>query len=198
MKTILGRSRRAMILCLVAAFFAPLMATAAPNDDLGLPIGTVAPPIDTPLDQASKPRGMPSLMGEKGLVFVFYRSADWCPYCKRQLDDINGGLAELEKRGYRVAALSYDKPEILAKFSAEHDIKFALLSDPERKVIERYYVRDTQYTDKSNYHYGVPRPIIFILDAKGVIKGKLFEETYKTRPPVAAVIAKIDELTAAK
>jgi peroxiredoxin len=40
----------------------------------------------------------------------------------------------------------------------------------------------------------VPRPIIFVLDPKGVIKAKLFEESFKNRPPVTAVISKLDEL----
>ena len=37
---------------------------------------------------------------------------------------------------------------------------------------------------------------IFILDPSGTIKAKLFEATFKTRPPVSAVIAKIDEFDA--
>jgi hypothetical protein len=52
-------------------------------------------------------------MGRNGLVLFFYRSADWCPFCQAQLVDINTGVPEIEKRGYRVAGLSYDSPEIL-------------------------------------------------------------------------------------
>jgi hypothetical protein len=36
-----------------------------------------------------------------------------------------------------------------------------------------------------------------VRDTKGTIKAKLFEETFKTRPPVAAVISKLDDLTTA-
>jgi hypothetical protein len=40
----------------------------------------------------------------------------------------------------------------------------------------------------------VPRPIIFVLDKSGVIKAKLYEESFKVRPPVTAVISTLDGL----
>jgi peroxiredoxin len=67
------------------------------------------------------------------------------------------------------------------------------LSDPKSEVIDRYKLRDPQYPPGSRA-YGVPRPIIFILDANGIIKAKLYEESYKDRPPVTSVISKLDEL----
>jgi peroxiredoxin len=188
--------RRLASLCAIVFVLAiPPAARAA--DDLGPPVGSVAPAIGTPLDQTSKPRALPSLAGKNGTVLLFFRSADWCPYCQRQLMDLNAGLADIEKRGYRLAAISYDSPEILNGFTEKREIKFTLLSDPRSEVIDRWNLRDPQYKDKPKFN-GVPRPIIFILDAKGVIKAKLFEETYKTRPPVAEVVARLDQVTGTK
>lgn len=190
-------SRRNIFLLALGAFLAgPPSLTAMAAEDLGPPVGMKAPDIGTPPDQTGKPRALSELMGKNGLVLVFFRSADWCPYCQRQLIDINGGLADIEKRGYKVAALSYDSPEILAAFTAKREIGFTFLSDPKSEVIDRYKLRDPQYP-ADNRAYGVPRPIIFILDSKGVIKAKLFEETYKTRPPVSQVVAKLDGLAGA-
>ena len=50
-------------------------ATAA--EELGPAIGTKAPEIGTPADQTGKTRSFASLLGEKGVVLVFYRSAFW-------------------------------------------------------------------------------------------------------------------------
>ncbi|MHB1204925.1 MAG: peroxiredoxin family protein [Rhodospirillaceae bacterium] len=185
-------ARRAVSLCAMALILACSPAARA-DDDLGPAVGTVAPAIGTPLDQASKPRALSSIKGKNGTVLLFFRSADWCPYCQRQLMDLNAGLADIEKRGYRLAAISYDSPETLNKFTEKREIKYTLLSDPKSEVIDRWNLRDPQYKDKPKFD-GVPRPIIFILDAKGVIKAKLYEETYKTRPPVAEVVAKLDHL----
>src|ERR1700722_18312650 len=162
-------------------------------EDLGPPVGTKAPDIGKRLDQTGKHRGLDDVMGPNGLVLMFFRSADWCPYCQAQLIDVNGGNAEIEKRGYRVAALSYDSPEILQTFTAKRHIAFTFLSDPKSEVIDLYKLRDPQYPPGSRA-YGVPRPIIFVLDKSGVIKAKLYEESFKVRPPVAAVISTLDEL----
>jgi peroxiredoxin len=170
-----------------------LVAVAALADDLGPPVGTKAPDIGTRLDQTGKPRTLADLMSKNGLVLLFFRSADWCPFCKAQLIDVNGGVAEILKRGYGVAALSYDSPEILAAFTAKRNIAYTLLSDPKSEAIDLYKLRDPQYPP-GNRAYGVPRPIIFVLDPDGIIKAKLYEESFKDRPPVTAVISKLDAL----
>jgi peroxiredoxin len=168
-------------------------ATTSFAEDLGPAIGTKAPDIGTRLDQFGKPRQLSDLMGRNGLVLFFFRSADWCPFCQAQLVDINGGVAEIEKRGYRVAGLSYDTPEILETATAKRHLTFTLLSDTKSEIIDRYNLRDPQYPP-GNRAYGVPRPIIFVLDPQGVIKAKLFEESFKNRPPASSVISRLDEL----
>jgi peroxiredoxin len=169
------------------------ISVTASAEDLGPPVGNKAPDIGTRLDQTGKPRTLADLMGKNGLVLMFFRSADWCPYCQAQLIDVNSGVAEIEKRGYRVAALSYDSPDVLQAFTAKRHIAYTFLSDPKSEVIDLYKLRDLQYPPGSRA-YGVPRPIIFVLDKNSVIKAKLYEESFKVRPPVTAVIATLDEL----
>ncbi len=178
----------AVALVALSSFSATALA-----EDLGPPVGVAAPDIGTRLDQTGKPRTLADVTGKNGLVLMFFRSADWCPYCQAQLIDVNGGAAEIEKRGYHIAALSYDSPEILQTFTAKRHIAFTFLSDPKSEVIDLYKLRDPQYPTGSRA-YGVPRPIIFILDNKGVIKAKLYEESFKVRPPVTAVISTLDGL----
>jgi peroxiredoxin len=178
---------------MVFAFASSIKPAAA--EDLGPPVGLIAPDIGKRLDQAGTPRTLADVMGSKGLVLMFFRSADWCPFCQAQLIDINSGAAEIEKRGYRIAALSYDSPEILKTFADKRNISFTFLSDPKSEVIDLYKLRDPQYPAGSRA-YGVPRPIIFILDKGGVIRTKLYEESFKVRPPVSAVIGALDALAA--
>jgi len=185
--------RTALRLACILPLLALLVPLANSAEDLGPAIGTTAPDIGTRLDQLGKPHRLPDLMGRNGLVLFFFRSADWCPYCQAQLIDVNGGVAEIEKRGYRVAGLSYDSPEILRAFTVKRHLTYTLLSDPKSEIIDRYKLRDPQYPPGSRA-YGVPRPIIFVLDPLAVIKAKLYEESFKNRPPVTAVISKLDEL----
>ena len=180
-----------MLVLLVVAAAPPSVPARA--DDLGPVIGTMAPDIGTRLDQVGKPHRLPDLMGKNGLVLFFFRSADWCPYCQAQLIDLNGGIAEIEKRGYHVVGLSYDSPEILQAFTLKRHLTYTLLSDPKSEVIDRYALRDPQYPP-GNRANGVPRPIIFVLDPQAMIRAKLYEESFKNRPPVGAIVTKLDEL----
>lgn len=185
--------RVAAILASMVLVGAMLHVSAWAEEDLGPAIGTTAPDIGTRLDQTGKPHQLADLMGSSGLVLFFFRSAGWCPFCQAQLIDINGGAAEIEKRGYHVAGLSYDNPDVLQAFTVKRNLTYTLLSDPKSEVIDRYKLRDPQYPP-GNRAYGVPRPIIFILNPQATIKAKLYGETFKIRPPVTDVISKLDEL----
>jgi len=181
------------IAALVLTFGLAAAAHANPPYDLGPAIGSKVPAIGTPQDETGKPRSLESLAGEKGTVLFFFRSAAWCPYCQLQLMDLNGGVAELEKRGYRLAGISYEPPAVDAEFIGKRGLKYPLLSDPKSEIIDRYKLRDPQYK-KGSRAYGVPQPVIFILNRDGVVKAKLYEDVYTKRPPVKLVLETIDML----
>lgn len=174
---------------LLAAFamMAALPASAIPV------AGDKAPEIAAS-DFAGKPQTLKTLAGRKGIVVMFFRSAAWCPYCKAQLIAMNADAAQpLAKRGYTLVGLSYDPAPVLAKFAAERRIAWPLLSDPRSTVIDAWGLRDPAYP-AGNMAHGVPRPAIFVIDTRGVIKARLMEEHYRQRPPAASVIAAIDAL----
>ena len=182
-----------MVATLVLAFLGSSIPARA--QELGLRIGTKIPDIGTPSDQTGKQRSLSSLMGEKGLVLFFFRSADWCPYCQAQMMDLSTATAAIERRGYKMAGISYDTPEILSTFIERRKIAYALLSDPKSEIIDRYELRDPQYRPGSRA-YGVPRPIILVIDRTGTIKAKLYEETYQKRPPATLVVETLDKIAA--
>ena len=180
-------------LALISAL-TPIRAGANPDFDLGPPVNAKAPDIGSPRDFTGWPRTLVSLMGEKGLVLFFFRSADWCPFCQAQLMDLNTAFKDMEMRGYNLVGVSYDSPEILKTFIERRDIGFTLLSDPQSEIIDRYKLRDPQYPP-GNRAYGVPRPIIFVLDKSGSIRAKLYEETYTKRPPAKLVVETLDRIS---
>lgn len=179
-------------LLLVFGLAAP--ASANPDFDLGPAVGATAPDIGTPVDSAGTPRSLQSLMGKQGLVLFFYRSAAWCPFCQLQLMNLNSGAADIAARGYGLAGISYEPPAVNAKFVSENRISYPLLSDPQSDIIDRYGLRDPQYK-KGSRAYGVPRPVIFILDRNGTIRAKLYEDGYIKRPPVSLVRETLDKVT---
>ena len=179
---------------LAPLLFALILAwpAAAAAFDPGPAVGTRVPPIAA-RDVTGKPVTLRGLSGSKGVVLVFFRSARWCPYCQKQLIDLRDAQAPLAARGYRLVALSYDAPDVLTRFAAQRDIGYDLLSDAGSVTIDAFKMRDPQYKPDS-FAYGVPTPAIFVLSPLGVVKAKLAEEGYKTRPPVATVLAAVDAL----
>ena len=138
--------KRAFLVALAALLFATLIeagqARANPDFELGPAINAKAPDIGMPPDQTGAPRALASLMGDKGMVLFFFRSADWCPYCQAQMMDLNTAVAGIERRGYKMAGISYDRPEILKTFIERRNIGYTLLSDPKSEIIDRYKLRD--------------------------------------------------------
>ena len=82
----------------------------------GLQAGAKAPTISL-RDQNGKLQDLGTLSGPNGLLLLFFRSADWCPFCKGQLVDLEGAQQAFAAKGIGVAAISYDSPEILANFA---------------------------------------------------------------------------------
>ena len=182
-----------LLFALLLAIGLSMPAAANPDFDLGPAVGSVAPDIGMPADSAGAPRSLQSLMGKQGLVLFFYRSAAWCPFCQLQLMNLNSGAADIAARGYGLAGISYEPPAVNAKFIAENKIAYPLLSDAQSEIIDRYGLRDPQYK-KGSRAYGVPRPVIFVLDRNGTIRAKLYEDGYIKRPPASLVIETLDKV----
>src|SRR5204862_5816182 len=109
---------------------------------LGPQVGTTVPDFSL-ADQHGKKWTLQSVMGPKGAMIVFYRSADWCPYCKSQLLELQAQYEQLRKDGLGLVGISYDSQEILAAFSEQHGITFPLLSDAGSATIKRYGILNT-------------------------------------------------------
>ena len=185
-------NRRAVLAAATLAGLGPFGAAQA-DAPFGPRVGTRAPDLGVRADQAGKMRTLGELAGRKGVVLVFYRSAGWCPFCQAQLMALNDGRAQIESRGYKVVGISYDEPAVTKAFTDRRGIGYVLLSDPKSEAIGSWGLRDPQYPVGHRAH-GVPRPAIFVLDRKGVIRASLAEETYQKRPPVSEVLKAIDAI----
>lgn len=127
------------------------------------------------------------LAGEKGTVVAFFRSADWCPYCKKQLIDLKEAAAPLAGEGWTLIGVSYDSPETLADFKAAKELPYGLYSDAGSAAIDAYHLRNPDVPAGSRY-YGIPHPAIVFIAADGMVKAVMREEGYKDRPPVEAIL----------
>lgn len=152
-----------------------------------LPVGASIPALKAP-DQHGDLRSTADLMGPKGMLLMFSRSFDWCPYCKRQLSQLVGVADQFEALGLSIVAITYDPVELLAEVAEDEAIGFTLLHDPDVTHVKSFGILNTQY-EPGDRAYGIPYPGIFLVDPQGVIRHKLAEEDYRIRPDFADVLA---------
>jgi DsbC/DsbD-like thiol-disulfide interchange protein len=99
-------------------------------------------------------------------------------------------LPELKSQGLGIAAISYDPPATLKAFADQHGITFPLLSDTGSDTIKRYTLLNASATGRMA---GIPYPGTFVLDAKGVVVSRAFEESYTERATAASLLARVQK-----
>jgi len=176
----------------LVAFATLLLAAALPAAELpalammpGLKVGDRAAAF-TLKNSAGGDVALGDLLKNGPVALAFVRSADWCPFCRRQLQDLQKNLSAIEAAGLQLIALSYDSVATNAVATTKLGLTFPLLSDPGSKVIDAYGIRNAEAKGKAE---GVPHPVLFIVDRSGTIRGKLMRDGYRDRPESAEIIS---------
>jgi len=136
--------------------FLLLTGISSPAREYGPPLGAKLPAFNLS-DQDGRAHSAQSLLGPKGALILFYPSA-------AQLMELEQSRAEFAKLGLGVAAIGYDSVAILHDFAQHNGVHFPLLSDSRSAVIKK--------------HLDAPYPGMFVLDSKGMITAKYFEDEY--------------------
>jgi hypothetical protein len=102
--------------------------------------------------------------------------------------ELQGRYDEIRKQGLGLIAISYDSPDTLKAFSASRGIRFPLISDPGSAIIRRFGILNEQ-AEPGSRSYGIPHPGTFIVDRKGVVTARFFEDAYQERYTAATILA---------
>jgi hypothetical protein len=86
----------------------------------------------------------------------------------------------LEKNGVRIAAISYDSPDVLAAFAEKHGIHYPLLSDAGSAVIRDFGIFNQNMAPDLR-SYGVPHPTEYLVSPDGIVIRKYFVDNYQHR-----------------
>src|SRR5206468_2165023 len=113
--------------------------------------------------------------------------------------ELQRSLPQLERAGYALFAISYDRPADLRAFADGHGITYPLLGDEGSRVIRALGVLDE---DLEAHHavFGVPTrpeqqgvayPMTFVLDERGRVARKIVEENYRVRSSSGWLVADV-------
>lgn len=132
---------------------------------MAIEVGQKAPAFTLP-NAGGEPRSLESYAGRR-LIVYFYPKA-FTPGCTGESCDFRDSDAPLRAAGYTVVGVSPDPVAKLAKFQAEYDLPFDLLSDADHAMAEQYGAWGT----KKNYgreYEGLIRSTV-VLDETGTVE----------------------------
>lgn len=121
---------------------------------------------------------------EQTSVLVFYRGA-WCPYCLKQLKDVEKELMSAKPAAVNVYAISVDRDVVAKKMKDKNKFSFEVVSDPKAlslkafnivnklddKLVKKYkssYSIDVE-ADSGEKHHMVAHPGVFIVKSGKII-----------------------------
>jgi peroxiredoxin len=128
--------------------------------------------------------------------------------------ELQGRLKSLQAQGLGLATVSYDSRDVIAAFAKQHGITFPMLADPGSETIKRYGILNTvvaeafgpnrddpavkaevrQYISEGNPSpnmAGIAFPGTFLLDRRGRVTSRFFEDFYVERNTVASVLKRL-------
>lgn len=127
--------------------------------------GKAAPAFTLP-DAAGTKVALKDLRGRDVIVYFYPR--DNTPGCTKEACGFRDLWSDIQQTGAVVLGISPDSRAAHEKFAAQHDLPFTLLSDPDKKVMEKYgaWGEKTLYGKKT---VGVIRSTVWI-GADGKVK----------------------------
>jgi len=132
--------------------------------------GNAAPDF-TGINQNGETISLSGLKGKK-LILYFYPKDD-TPGCTAEACNLNDNYDFWISKGYLVVGISPDNEASHQKFVRKYGLKFNLIADTSKQILEAYGV----WGEKSNYgktYMGVMRTT-FVINEKGIIE-KIFKK----------------------
>lgn len=126
--------------------------------------------------------------GRNGTVFIASRSFDWCPYCMRQMVQLQEHKAGFDAAGIGMVAISYDDPALQQAFIEKFGITIPVLSDIDALSFKTLGILNEDYAP-GDAQYGIPHPGMIVINPAGKVVGKLFLRAYSSRVDAAAALA---------
>ena len=187
---------------IIAALFFTLQLMA----QTGLENGVKAPGF-VAADNSGKTLNLNSLLKTHKAVVLFFYRGQWCPYCNKQIKQLQDSLALLTAKGAYVIGVTPETSENISKTVDKTHASFSIVQDNGYKIMKAYqvnYVVDDVMLGKLN-HYGVdleknngntdhvlPVPATYVIDHSGKIVYVHFDKDYTKRASVSSLLNAIN------
>lgn len=165
------------------------MFVDADTDDFdpGPAIGSHFPGVQATY-QGKEVRLLQEFAGPNGTALIASRSFDWCPYCMKQMIQLQENKAGFDAAGIGMVAITYDDPALQQAFIDKFGITIPVLSDVNAISFKTIGILNEDYAE-GDFQYGIPHPGMIVIDPDGIVVGKQFIEAYSSRVDARAALA---------
>ena len=167
-----------------------------------LAVGSMAP-VFTAKDAGGHEVNLQKLLKKGPVVLYFYRG-QWCPYCNKQLSQLQDSLAQLTAKGAQVVVVSPETQENIGKTVTKTKASFPIVHDANFAIMKAYHTAFNVQPDVVAKYKGfgvdllaangadaavLPVPATYIIGKDGKIKYAYFNSDYRKRVSVREVAA---------
>ncbi len=143
-------------------------------------------------------------MLKKGPVVLYFYRGQWCPYCNKQLSQLQDSLQQLTVKGAQVMVISPETQENIGKTVTKTKAGFPIVHDQNFGIMKAYHTAFTVQPDVVTKYKGfgvdllaangadaavLPVPATYIVGRDGKIKFAYFNPDYRQRVSVKTVAA---------
>ena len=187
---------------LVVAILLHSLVMMAQTGPKGLNLNDKAPDF-TAKDQNGKNISLKNELKNGAVVLVFFRG-QWCPFCNRQLKQLEDSLGQITAKGAKVLTITPEKEENITKTITKTKASFSILHDEglqimksydvafkvDDKTIETYKKYGIDFSDANGVSNGanLPVPAVYVINKEGKIVYKYFDTDYRKRSSVKDIL----------
>lgn len=198
-----------LLLSFLSLSLLPVLAQVSPSADAISPIAVSdAAPNPALQTVAGEEKTLDDLRAGQPTIVVFYRGG-WCPYCTRQLSELQDALPSLKEAGWQLLAVSPDQPSKLSETMDAKELDYTLLSDSSMEAAKAFGLafQVDQKTVKMLTGYGIdliaasgethqqlPVPAVIAIDATGKVAYVHHDPNYKERLSSEELLKTLTEL----
>ncbi|WP_210520920.1 peroxiredoxin-like family protein [Hymenobacter terricola] len=196
---------RGAAFALLTALVAPAVQAQTPAPMLtatALAVGDAAPMFKAK-DAAGHEMDLKQMLRKGPVVLYFYRG-QWCPFCNKQLSQLQDSLQQLTAKGAQVVVISPETQENIGKTVTKTKASFPIVHDQDFAIMKAYHTAFTVQPDVVSKYKGfgvdllaangadaavLPVPATYIIGKDGKIKYAHFNPDYRQRVSVKEVAA---------
>jgi peroxiredoxin len=168
----------------------------------GLKRGGQAPDF-TAKDNSGKTLDLKRLLKSHKAVVLFFYRGQWCPYCNKQIKQLQDSLQLLTGKGAYVIGVTPETGENINKTIDKTHASFSIIQDKGYKIMKaydvNYIVDDAMFAKLKNYgvdleknngnaDHVLPVPATYVIDSSGKIIFVHFDKDYTKRASISSIL----------